>query len=589
MLLLQKVAILMILPIFVMVQLAFADADCQSLFKWKRFPDVISMENEAKALFKAKKFSDVISLKNEAKALLDKYRSHEDLLMVERCIQKEADELNDEWTNTHFQLVVQLNQVQEDITEVEKVLNEIDQIKRAIQIQEQAIQSIKLIYQSKLLEIPKAYLLLARKRRGSDISQQQLGRQLNQESLEYLEIQFNDHLINSSTSVNKLRVVSDFIEYFQGGRAQSFEFDPVTFLDRDRILHYIQVYRLYPLFPTKTLAGTLKPVGSAKKLDHVKKVTSEQDPDIPVQVKQRFQIVLQRMIKNVDTTNGESIELLKSINQAYYQQVSEKEKIRSNLREALRLNMPRLGKYPSVKELQEKRKSLQVQLNNHIDGRDLIVVTNPSELSQTTMTLEEQYNRIIDEAYKSLSTRAKALRAFKFYRVENNQLIEADAGKFYSKVAPIEYAMPFLRNTYRDEEGGLERLGVVLGLRVKLSHTGGGMIKTANSPSVVIGPSGLIWQDSDYKIRHNWESAKDYCKNLNLSGYSGWRLPAKEELGDLYMNRYILKSYEPKAYWSSTVHGGNSNFVWRVGFRSGKADTYDKNNSYYVRCVRGGQ
>jgi formylglycine-generating enzyme required for sulfatase activity len=435
----------------------YSEMDCKSVYNWK---DLQNFEG----------------LKGAVNQLIDNYHKHEELITVEKCIQQEAEQLNEDWVNEHFNLVASLNTVKEQSAELEKRLSEIKQLERTIEIQDQAIQSIKLVYQSKLLEIPTAYLLVASKKRGSKVSQQQLGRQLNRDSMSFLEANFADHHIKRETVVRNYRIVQDFIKDFQGGRVQSFEFDPITFLDPERVLHYIQVYRLYPLFPTGESSGKFTPKGlleeNEKSADYIKQVVSADDSHLPRQVRERFQDVLGRMLNKVVQTNQSSGELLYNINEDYYHKVSVKEKLRSEHNYQLRNLRRQLKDLPGKSELQKRQKSLQSKLNKHINSRDIIVVTNTSELHQTTNTILQQYTRIVKEAYNSLTTRAKTLRSFKFYRAENYQLIEADAGEFYGGVTPVQYAMPFFRNTYRDEEGGLERLGVVLGLRVKLSHTG---------------------------------------------------------------------------------------------------------------------
>ena len=78
----------------------------------------------------------------------------------------------------------------------------------------------------------------------------------------------------------------------------------------------------------------------------------------------------------------------------------------------------------------------------------------------------------------------------------------------------------------------------------------------------------------------NWEQAKQYCSGLG----SGWYLPSKAELNQLYENKTELDGFSDASYWSSTETGSSD--AWRQYFYNGNQYTYDKSASYRVRCVR---
>ncbi len=46
--------------------------------------------------------------------------------------------------------------------------------------------------------------------------------------------------------------------------------------------------------------------------------------------------------------------------------------------------------------------------------------------------------------------------------------------------------------------------------------------------------TGLTWTKADNGSDVNWNQANDYCSNLRLGGYSGWRLPTIDELEGIY-------------------------------------------------------
>jgi hypothetical protein len=71
--------------------------------------------------------------------------------------------------------------------------------------------------------------------------------------------------------------------------------------------------------------------------------------------------------------------------------------------------------------------------------------------------------------------------------------------------------------------------------------------------------TGLMWQKSDDGTARNWEDALAYAEDLQLAGYSDWRLPNQKELHSIVDYGYIpainpiLHISDPKAwFWSST-------------------------------------
>jgi tetratricopeptide (TPR) repeat protein len=118
--------------------------------------------------------------------------------------------------------------------------------------------------------------------------------------------------------------------------------------------------------------------------------------------------------------------------------------------------------------------------------------------------------------------------------------------------------------------------------------------KAALVKAVWIDPiTGLMWQREDDGFRGNQEDSISYCQRISLGGHSDWRLPSKEELLTLWQHvgsqATIRKAEFPtmKAdeYWSSDTPNWAGG-AWPVDFSDGSDWHVNKNNVYYVRCVR---
>ena len=84
------------------------------------------------------------------------------------------------------------------------------------------------------------------------------------------------------------------------------------------------------------------------------------------------------------------------------------------------------------------------------------------------------------------------------------------------------------------------------------------------------------------EIQANWDDARLYCFSLNIEGKTGWRLPTKDELNEIYESENDFVGY----YWSSTEYNGY--LAWYQGFLNGYQTDYNYKyyGGNYVRAVR---
>ena len=99
----------------------------------------------------------------------------------------------------------------------------------------------------------------------------------------------------------------------------------------------------------------------------------------------------------------------------------------------------------------------------------------------------------------------------------------------------------------------------------------------------------------------NWSNAYSYCQNFSLYGYTGWSLPTKEQLTQMYADRDNIGGFftncnshynndcQNCSYWSSTIFNDQSYhyyFCFGDGYIGNSYNDNYNNNSHRVRPIR---
>jgi hypothetical protein len=88
------------------------------------------------------------------------------------------------------------------------------------------------------------------------------------------------------------------------------------------------------------------------------------------------------------------------------------------------------------------------------------------------------------------------------------------------------------------------------------------------------------------EIKANWYDAKLYCFSLRIDGKTGWRLPTKEELNEIYQPENDFEKYW---YWSSTEESDRRAWCQYFGQYFDNGRQYDSKKNHgdtYVRAIR---
>lgn len=111
----------------------------------------------------------------------------------------------------------------------------------------------------------------------------------------------------------------------------------------------------------------------------------------------------------------------------------------------------------------------------------------------------------------------------------------------------------------------------------------------ARHPTWADPATGLMWARKDNGGDVTWQQAANYCQNLTLGSYSGWRMPTIDELAGIYdqtQNMHIKGGIELTWGWTWSGSSGNaSGEAWLFTFYRGEQDSIQRDNDNHKRAL----
>jgi len=130
----------------------------------------------------------------------------------------------------------------------------------------------------------------------------------------------------------------------------------------------------------------------------------------------------------------------------------------------------KMKSYGSIEKLTYNITVAERNLSQHVNQREMMLVTIQSEMSQSGEPIDELYKRIVISAYYNLIKRARQLRSYSFFSVEDQVLKQFDGMDYYSDPIPVKWEIPLRRETFFKDDGGIFKCGVLFILTVKFER-----------------------------------------------------------------------------------------------------------------------
>jgi regulator of replication initiation timing len=218
---------------------------------------------------------------------------------------------------------------------------------------------------------------------------------------------------------------------------------------------------------------------------------------------------------------------------------------------------------------QSKKDQIE-SLNGTIDSLKIVLTTTRDNSVKDISSLNDKIKEILDEV-TALKGELTTLQASNTKLTTENDKLKTDLGELSKKNLELEAKLKAI------------------------------LVEKTSFKTVKIGNLEVMTKDLG---KMEWDDAKRACADLG----DGWRLPTRNELNILYINKDKIGGFEDYGgwssadienylngpvyttdfgYWSSTEYEEDSYAVWGRLFSDGDdRDDFLKDTDYFVRAVR---
>jgi hypothetical protein len=128
----------------------------------------------------------------------------------------------------------------------------------------------------------------------------------------------------------------------------------------------------------------------------------------------------------------------------------------------------------------------------------------------------------------------------------------------------------------------------VLTVKARTCATGAvrkeGLCVPPDSAAKPVLRNGVTWTPAITAVKLTWADADAYCKAISYQGKTGWALPGRSELADLFSSGALNgQGWTPGDTWSATADTDKTHLA--VDLATGTAASLMSDNKLYVSCT----